>query len=75
MFSCGTEAMDWISLNCERCTKYDADSMADTTCDFSNKIALGFFGVAPTKEEGKPYNCDGNPSSICSQIVLRGVAK
>ncbi len=69
MFSCGTEAMDWISNNCERCAKYNRESAADTECEFSNKLGMGFFGEAPTPEEGAAYNCNGDPKTKCSQLI------
>lgn len=70
MFSNGADAMDWIHINCERCAKYDKASVQNTRCAFSNKVALGLFGAAPSKEEGAAYNCTGDPSTQCSQLVL-----
>ena len=69
MFSCGTEALDGMANNCERCALYDAGSAEKTKCDFSNKIAMGCFGAAPSKEEGAEYNCTGDPSTVCSKLV------
>lgn len=74
MFSNGTEAMGWVYRNCERCKKYDPESMDNTTCEFSNRVVMGCFGEAPTKEEGRAFNCTGDPTTVCSQIELREVA-
>ena len=68
VFSCGTEAADWIYNNCEKCKKYDPDSAEDTTCEFSNKVCMGFFGGAPTVEEFREYGYDGDIFFRCSQI-------
>lgn len=70
MFSNGCEAMDWVESNCKRCAKYDHASIENTTCEFSNKVVLGVFGEAPSKEEGLEYNCTGDPRTECSQIIF-----
>lgn len=70
-FSCGTEAADWMHNNCERCSKYCREDVDKTECDFSNKVAMGFFGAGPSKEEAEKYNCTGDPRTECSQIILK----
>jgi hypothetical protein len=69
MFSCGTDAMQWVSNNCEQCSKYDAESLDKTTCEFSSRVVMGCFGGAPSKEEGLEYNCTGDPRTVCSKLV------
>lgn len=69
MFSNGTEAMIWMENNCYQCKRFDPESAEDTECEFANKLDLGFLGEEPTEEEGKPYNCTGDPSTECSQRI------
>ena len=73
MFSNGTEATIWIERNCRRCRRYDDDSMENTKCDFATTIELGFFtGVTDDMKALAPaFNCNGDPATTCSQIVLR----
>lgn len=70
VFSCGTQAIDWVENNCANCKKYDADSAENTTCEFSNKVVMGCFGEAPSIEEFKQYGFNKKPNFKCNQIDL-----
>ena len=70
VFSCGTDAMDWIEKNCMHCKLFDQESMEDTECEFSNKLHLGFFGLGPSIEEFEEYGYDGNVQFDCSKLLI-----
>ena len=45
-FSCGSQAMDWIENNCQRCKKSeraDHDGPIDPTCDIEKALGEAFF--------------------------------
>ena len=65
MFSCGTEAADWMEDNCRQCKRFNENP--DESCPVEVALTLGFFGpVQLSAEQIAEYGLDGK--SDCAKL-------
>ena len=72
IFSCGSEAGDWINRNCEKCNKFDLENINTTFCRMGVIIMDGFVGCeGPTIKQLSEYGYKDNLDFTCTQIEVK----
>ena len=63
-FYCGTQRMDWMYRNCDRCTKFDPDTTPeDAPCDIDAALTRAAMGEEVPDEIKKRM---GVPDDVCA---------
>lgn len=72
IFSSGSQYSDWVSSNCERCTKYNKEGVSD--CEIETALLCAYFDdgkVAPDIAERAGANEEENAGRYiwqCSEV-------